>query len=121
MVGSLLMATPLFLLFFISSGTVSWVMLALAGASLMSSFSVTTVTAQELVSKNAAMASGLMLGFSVGVGGLGVGLIGLLAEHQGIVFAVRLLAWFPFIAGLIGLRIKPKPSVIPESASTWSM
>ncbi|NPV89285.1 MAG: MFS transporter [Firmicutes bacterium] len=111
-VGSLLLATPLYYLFMHLGGGmswISWVLLALAGMSLMSSFSVTTVIAQETISKNAAMAAGLMLGFSIGMGGLGVGLVGMLAESRGIPFAVNFLIWLPLVAALLGMTIKRRP------------
>lgn len=107
-VGSLVLATPLFYFFLNTAGVFSYVLLALAGAFLMASFSVTVVAAQEIISKNAAMASGLMLGFGIGVGGLGVGLVGLLAEYTGVAFAVHLLIWLPLAAGLLGLSLSGK-------------
>jgi len=105
-VVSLLAASPLFYLFLGTSGPLSYLLLALAGACLLASFSVTIVVAQEVISKNAAMASGLMLGFGIGIGGMGVGLVGLLAERLGIVYAIHLLIWLPLVAGLLGLTIK---------------
>lgn len=103
---SLLLASPLLYLFLHTEGLLSYVFLALGGAALLASFSVTVVTAQEILSKSAAMASGLMLGFGVGVGGLGVGIVGLLAESSGIAYAVNMLIWLPIIAGVCGLTIK---------------
>lgn len=69
---------------------------------------MTIVVAQEIISKNAAMASGLMLGIGIGIGGPGVGLVGLLAERQDIAFALHLLIWLPLAAGLFALFIKGK-------------
>ncbi|MGC7846965.1 MFS transporter [Desulforudis sp. 1088] len=116
-VGSLIAASPLFYLFLNTSGPLSYLLLALAGACLLASFSVTIVVAQEVISKNAAMVSGLMLGFGLGIGGLGVSLVGLLAEHMGIVYAVHSLIWLPLLAGIVGLSIKArnKPAVFPVS------
>lgn len=105
-VCSLLMASPLFYLFLATSGPLSYIFLALAGGALLASFSVTVVVAQEIISKNAAMAAGLMLGFGVGIGGLGVGIVGLLAEHLGITSVINILIWLPLVAGLLGLNIK---------------
>ncbi|MCL6611634.1 MAG: MFS transporter [Peptococcaceae bacterium] len=105
-VGSLLLATPMFYLFLNTAGIYSYIFLALAGALLMASFSVTIVVAQEMLKKNSAIASGLMLGFGIGTGGLGVGLVGLLAEHSGIGLAVNFLITLPLLAGLIGLTIR---------------
>lgn len=111
-VGSLLAASPLFYLYLETSGLLSYVLLAFAGACLLASFSVTIVVAQEVISKNAAMASGLMLGFGIGIGGLGVGLVGILAEHMGIVYAIHLLIWLPLLAGLFGIGIKSKKNTV---------
>lgn len=107
-VGSLVMASPLFYLFLGASGPFSYLLLSLAGACLLASFSVTVVVTQEVISKNAAMAAGLMLGFGIGMGGLGVGLVGLLAEQAGIVYTIHMLIWLPLLAGLFGLSIKGK-------------
>lgn len=63
-----------------------------------------------MISKNAAMASGLMLGFGIGIGGLGVGLVGLLVEYSGIVPVIQLLIWLPLLAGLLGLSLKSPKS-----------
>lgn len=116
-VASLLAASPLFYLFLGTSGPLSYLLLALAGACLLASFSVTIVVAQEVISKNAAMASGLMLGFGIGIGGLGVGLVGLLAERLGIVYVIHLLIWLPLLAGLLGLSIKGgKATSVPSAA-----
>lgn len=105
-VASLLMASPLFYLFLVTEGFLSYLLLALAGGALLASFSVTVVVAQEILTKNAAVASGLMLGFSVGVGGIGVGLVGLLAENMGIAYAIHLLIWMPLLAGIFGIALK---------------
>ena len=116
-VGSLVAASPLFYLYLGTSGLLSYVLLALAGACLLASFSVTIVVAQEVISKNAAMASGLMLGFGIGIGGLGVGLVGMLAEQMGIVYAIHFLVWLPLLAGLFGIGIKNKKNTASLSAN----
>lgn len=111
-VGSLILASPLFYSFLHTGGVLSYVLLALAGAALLASFSVTVVAAQEILSKSAAMASGLMLGFGVGIGGLGVGIIGVFAQYLGIFYAINVLIWLPIAAGVFGLTMKDnvKPS-----------
>jgi FSR family fosmidomycin resistance protein-like MFS transporter len=109
-VGSLVLASPLFFLFLNTNGFYAYILLALAGAALLASFSVTVVVAQNIISKNAAMASGLMLGFGIGIGGLGVGLVGILVEYSSIVFAINLLIWLPLLAGLFGLTLNTKKS-----------
>ncbi len=102
-VGSLALATPLFLLFLHASGDIAVVWLCLAGAALLASFSVTVAQAQEILSRNAAIASGLTMGFGVGMGGLGVWIVGLFIEHAGLTAAVTLLAFCPLAAALPAL------------------
>lgn len=111
-VGSLIPAGPLLHLFLGTSGPLSYGLLAGAGAALAASFSVTVVVAQEVIPQNAAMAAGLILGFGMGVGGLGVGVMGLIVEYTGIEPAIRLLVWLPVLAGIIGLTLKTGPSGI---------
>ncbi|MGD0278688.1 MAG: MFS transporter [Smithella sp.] len=114
---SLIAASPLFYFFLGTEGLWGYVILALAGACLLASFSVTIVVAQEIISNNAAMAAGLMLGFGIGIGGLGVGLVGLLAEHKGLTYAIHFLVWLPLFAGLFALGIKnQKAAAIPSIA-----
>lgn len=109
-VGSLLLATPLFFAFLYTEGTLSTVFLALAGASLLSSFSVTVVAAQEVIPHNKAMAAGLTLGFAGGVGGLAVVLIGRIADLWGLQMAISALFVLPFVAGLLALFMKSRPA-----------
>ena len=105
-ISSLILSCPFFYLFLEINSPFKYLFLIMAGASLLASFSVTIIAAQEIISKNAAMASGLMLGFGVGIGGLGVSIIGLLAEHAGINYSIHLLIFLPLLAGLLGFGIK---------------
>ncbi len=109
-VGSLLLASPMFVLFLVSSGIISYILLFLAGSMLLSSFSVTVVSAQELIGKNAATASGLMLGFGVGIGGMGVGLLGVIADNFGVDTTIGILIFLPLVAGLFATLLK-KPKL----------
>ena len=87
------------------------VLLALAGAALLATFSVTVVAAQELISGNSGFASGLMLGFAFGIGGLGVGLMGICAQAFGISPTLHAMVLLPVLAGILGIWVKvPKNS-----------
>jgi len=103
---SLLTCCPVLYLFLHTTGPASTVCLGLAGALLLASFSVTVAAAHQVISQNAGLASGLMLGFGVGIGGLGVGLMGVLVDHTGIVPAMKVLAGLPLLAGLLGLCLR---------------
>lgn len=106
-VGSLMAATPLFRLFLYLDGVPAAVCLALGGAFLLASFSVTIVAAQEALGREKeATAAGLMLGFGIGIGGMGVGLLGIPAERLGIPWVVNLLTWLPLAAGALALLLR---------------
>jgi FSR family fosmidomycin resistance protein-like MFS transporter len=107
--GSLVLATPLFLGFLATQGALSLVFLALAGAALLSSFSVTTVAAQEAIPEHRALAAGLSLGFANGLGALAVIFIGRLGDLWGLSSAIVLLVSLPFAAGLLALFLKAHP------------
>lgn len=110
-VGSLVISTPIFFAFFYTHGMLSTIFLGLAGATLLSSFAVTVVAAQEAIPNNKALAAGLTMGFAGGIGGLAVILIGRIADIWGISSAVFILFLLPIFAGLIGLLfLKSRPT-----------
>jgi len=108
-VGSLILATPLFFGFIATKGLPSLIFLALAGAALLSSFSVTIVAAQETIPNQKAMAAGLSLGFANGLGALAVILVGKVGDIWGLGTAVTVLFSLPAAAGLVGLLLKSRP------------
>jgi FSR family fosmidomycin resistance protein-like MFS transporter len=90
----------------LTEGLLSIMMLILGGMTLLSSMSVTVVIAQEIIPENKALASGLSLGFAIGIGGLAVSLVGKYAEAFSVHSAVQLLFILPLFAGLFGLLLK---------------
>ncbi|MGB4586542.1 MAG: MFS transporter [Rectinemataceae bacterium] len=108
-VVSLIMSTPFFFAFLSTQGPLSIVFLALAGACLLASFSVTVVAAQEAIPDNTALAAGISMGLAGGLGGLAVIFIGRIGDLWGLPLAVFLLFSLPVLAGLIGLSIQKKP------------
>ncbi|WP_339060320.1 MFS transporter [Tepidibacillus marianensis] len=105
-VGSLVISTPLFFAFLYTQGLLSTIFLALAGAAMLSSFSVTIVAAQEAIPENKALAAGLSLGFAGGIGSLAVILIGRIGDIWGLSSAVTVIFLLPILSGLIGLFMK---------------
>jgi FSR family fosmidomycin resistance protein-like MFS transporter len=101
LVFPLLMASAL-----IFTGSVRWILLAIAGMALLASFSVTVVFAQELLPHHLGLASGLTLGLAFGAGGLGVGMSGLMADLMGLQASVWTLILLPGLAGLLALRLQ---------------
>jgi FSR family fosmidomycin resistance protein-like MFS transporter len=91
--------------YLLASGWLQWILLAVAGMTLMASFSVTVVFAQELLPDNLGLASGLSLGLAFGAGGVGVALSGLLADALGLATSLWILVALPGIAGLLALTL----------------
>ncbi|MBM3300615.1 MAG: MFS transporter, partial [Deltaproteobacteria bacterium] len=77
---SMAVAAALMPLIFIVSDALMFVVLALIGMTLISSFTVTIVMAQQLLPHNLGVASGLMVGFAIGTGGIGVTVLGWCAD-----------------------------------------
>lgn len=69
-------------------GPLAWTMLAIAGAAMQGTLPPSIVWAQEMIPGNAAMASGMMLGLSFGLGGVGVAITGALADQIGLAAAL---------------------------------
>ena len=105
----LLAAIPFGLLFLATSGVVALVMLALFGAVLTSSFTVSIVLGQSYLPRNAGMASGLIVGLAIGTGGLGVAALGSIADHYGLRSVLLITALLPLVGFAIA-RFLPAPA-----------
>jgi hypothetical protein len=70
--------------------------------------SVSVVLAQAYLPRNAGMASGLIVGFAIGTGGIAVTLLGVMADHYGLSVALWISALMP-IAGFVAARCLPAP------------
>lgn len=82
------------------------IMAFLAGAALISTFSTTVVFGQRLLPGNIGLASGLMLGFGVGMGSVGVTLLGAIADRAGLPFTMNIICLLP-LAGIALAFILP--------------
>jgi len=70
---------------------------------LVSSFSVTVVMAQDPLPGRLGLASGLMVGFAIGTGGLGVTLLHIVADAWGVPAALSAMAFMPPLGLLLSL------------------
>lgn len=77
----------------------------LAGMFIIGSFATTIILAQSMMPDNVGMAAGLTIGFSVGMGGFGVTVLGVLADHQGLPFVMNIIPLLPVAAAVIALKI----------------
>lgn len=108
---SVLLVTPLLAGFLLWRG--SWVATACFGAAgfiLVSSFSVTVALAQAYLPRRLGMAAGLIVGLAIGTGGVGVALLGWIADHWGLLATLRLLAALPLVGFVVALFLpEPRP------------
>ena len=93
-------------LIFIIEGDMLFITLGLLGMICISTFSVTVVMAQQLLPKSLGVASGLMVGFAIGAGGICVTLLGVIADHFGVPVALKSITVLPFIGFLLSIVLK---------------
>lgn len=106
---TLILSFPFLLLFYYSSGPIAFVLLGISGMVLISSFALTTLMAQILLPQRLGMVSGLMVGFTIGAGGIGVTLLGTIADTWGVPMAMKATFVTPLIAFGLALLLKYPP------------
>jgi FSR family fosmidomycin resistance protein-like MFS transporter len=108
---SLALASAVLPFIFVAGGFMLMAVFALLGFFLVSSFAVTIVMAQRLMPNNVGMASGLMAGFAIGTGGVGVTILGVIADAYGVPAALESIIILPFIGVIFSLFIKYPPAL----------
>ena len=103
---TLLLSFPLFLLFYNSSGFITFILLGISGMVLISTFALTMVMAQAILPHHLGMASGMMVGFTISAGGIGVTLLGTIADTWGVPMAIKTVFVMPLIAFGLALLLK---------------
>lgn len=108
MVWACLLAAPLAVGFLLASGGFAFVMLGAVGFMLISTFTVSVVLGQAYLPRNLGMASGMIVGFAIGTGGLGVTVLGWIADHWGLPAALWITALMP-LGGFVAALFLPEP------------
>lgn len=99
---------PLIFIPFIQNSILLYFVLGLQGMLMISTFSVTVVMAQKLLPNKLGIASGLMVGFAIGTGGIGVTLLGIVADNFGVPAALKSICILPLIGFILSLLVKYK-------------
>lgn len=102
------LSCPLFVLFLLSSGFWAFFWLTAAGLVLIFSFSVSMVMGQSFMPQNVGLASGLILGLSFGMGGVGAAVLGLFADHWGVPATLWIISFIP-LGGCLLAAFIPYP------------
>jgi MFS transporter, FSR family, fosmidomycin resistance protein len=96
--GSMLALPPLIVGFLLSGPGLAIVFAGLAGAATVATFAVTIVMGQEYLPGRLGVAAGVTIGLSIGLGGVGAPLLGLLADAHGLRAVFETMAVLPFLA-----------------------
>jgi FSR family fosmidomycin resistance protein-like MFS transporter len=105
LVGSMLVIPPLVVGFLLSGPVVAIGFAALAGAATIATFAVTIVMGQEYLPGRLGVSAGVTIGLSIGLGGVGAPLLGLLADAQGLAAVFEVVAVLPFLALALTLAL----------------
>jgi FSR family fosmidomycin resistance protein-like MFS transporter len=82
------------------------------GFSLWSTFAVAVAMSHELLPENVGLASGVMMGLAIGIGGLGVAITGVIADQYSLAAALWSIPLLLFAAMLFMV-------VLPYPYKTW--
>jgi FSR family fosmidomycin resistance protein-like MFS transporter len=104
-IAGLLLSIPAFMVFLFSSGMLSVIALLIFGFFLWSSFAVTVAMSHELMPTRVGLTSGLMIGVSIGAGGVGVAFSGYLADQYSLTTALGTVPVLILIAVFIMLTL----------------
>ena len=88
-----------------TSGVLTMILLVFTGFSLISSFATTLVLSQEMMPGYEGMASGLTIGLTIGLGGVGVTGLGYIADLYGVPAVFSIMPVFPLIGFLLSFLL----------------
>jgi len=115
LLGSVLATGPLALVFILVGGVPGTIALALVGTCVVGTFGVTMVMGQEYMPRHLGMASGLVIGLSVGLGGVAAVALGALADATTLRIALFVAAAAPFVASALAFLLPPARSRRPAA------
>jgi len=120
-IGSMLVIPPLVVGFLLSGPVVAIGFAALAGAATIATFAVTIVMGQEYLPGRLGVSAGVTIGLSIGLGGVGAPLLGLLADARGLTAVFEAVAVLPFVALALTLALpRHTPREVAASRETPS-
>jgi len=108
LLGSVVATGPLVLVFVLVGGIPGTIALALIGACVVGTFGVTMVMGQEYMPNHLGTASGLVIGLSVGLGGVAAVVLGRVADATSLRAALLVAAAAPFVAIALAAKLPPR-------------
>ena len=107
LLASVVLTGPLVLVFVLAGGVPGIVALALVGTCVVGTFGITMVMGQEYMPRHLGTASGLVIGLSVGLGGVAAVALGRLADMTSLRTALFVAAAAPVIASVLAFLLPP--------------
>jgi FSR family fosmidomycin resistance protein-like MFS transporter len=111
--SSMVLLPPLIYGFTLAGPYLGMTLLALVGAVTVGTFGVTVVMGQEYLPGRIGLAAGITMGFSIGLGGLGAPLLGLLADHAGLSVTMLVIGALPVLGLILALTLPRKVQAPP--------
>jgi FSR family fosmidomycin resistance protein-like MFS transporter len=105
LIGSMSSLPPLVVAFLLVGPGAGIAVVAAAGAATIATFAVTIVMGQELLPGRIGVSAGVTIGLSIGLGGVGAPLLGLLADAHGLRAVFEVIAGLPLLALLLALTL----------------
>ncbi len=103
--GSLALLPPQILLFHAADQVLATAMAVVIGATAIATFGVTLTMGQELLPGRIGVASGVILGLAIGLGGVAAPLLGVLADSVGLSTLMYVVAALPLPGILLALTL----------------
>jgi FSR family fosmidomycin resistance protein-like MFS transporter len=105
LVGSMILTPPLIVGFLVSGPVLAVAFVALAGAVTIATFAVTIVMGQEYLPGRLGVSAGVTIGLSIGLGGVGAPLLGVLGDSAGLRAVFETVAALPLAALALTLAL----------------
>jgi FSR family fosmidomycin resistance protein-like MFS transporter len=115
LVGSMVAIPGLVVGLLVSGQALGVLFASLAGAATIATFAVTIVMGQEFLPGRLGVSAGVTIGLSIGLGGVGAPLLGLLADAHGLRAVFEAVAAMPLLALALTLLL-PRDDVSRRSA-----
>lgn len=107
LVASMAVLTPLIGAFLLAGPGTAVALLAPIGFAVVANFSITVVMGQEYLPSRLGLASGVIVGLAIGIGGLVAAGLGVLADAFGLEAALWTVAALPLLALALSLTLPP--------------
>jgi len=105
LLASMLVLPPLVFCFTLAGPLAGMALLVFVGAATVGTFGITVVMGQEYLPGRIGLAAGVTMGLSIGLGGVGAPLLGLVADYAGLSFTMLVIAALPVLGLLLALTL----------------